>query len=112
MERLPDSEIVQVPFVAYEMQLERNNEEKQAMAERYEQEKDKMRKHYRNLIMWICIPFILFMLATFGTVWYFFSNYDFMSYSQDGDGLNNIANKTTQGDIIYEPTPENNSAKE
>lgn len=83
MERLPDSEIVQVPFVAYEMQLERNNEEKQAMAERYEQEKDKMRKHYRNLIMWICIPFILFMLATFGTVWYFFSNYDFMSYSQE-----------------------------
>lgn len=123
IENMNELDVAQIPFAAYEMQLERSKEEKEAIEERHlkekeqihnrhEIEKEKMRKHYRNLILWIAIPFLTFIVAVFGTVAWFFSNYDIMSYTQDGNGLNNIANKTTQGDVIYEPTPENNSIKE
>lgn len=110
---------VEIPFVAYEMLGERHKEEKSEMEERFlkekeqiherhEREKDKMRKHYRNLILWIAIPFLTFIVAVFGTVAWFFNNYDFATYTQDGSGLNNIANRTTQGDVTYEPkTPYN-----
>lgn len=85
---------VQIPFVAYEMLGERHKEEKEAIEERHlkekekiherhEQEKDKMRNHYRNIILWIAIPFLTFIVAVFGTVAWFFNNYDFASYSQD-----------------------------
>ena len=85
---------VEIPFVAYEMLGERHKEEKSEMEERFlkekeqiherhEREKDKMRKHYRNLILWIAIPFLTFIIAVFGTVAWFFNNYDFASYSQD-----------------------------
>lgn len=88
------TDIAQIPFAAYEMQLERNLEEKKEIEERHlkekeqiherhEREKDKMRKHYRNLILWIAIPFLTFIVAVFGTVAWFFSNYDIMSYTQD-----------------------------
>lgn len=114
MNNMSDLDVAQVPFAAYEMQLERHKEEKSEMEERFlkekekiherhEQEKDKMRKHYRNLILWIAIPFLTFIIAVFGTVAWFFNNYDFATYTQDGYGLNNIANRTTQGDVIYEP---------
>ena len=111
---ISELEVAQVPFAAYEMQLERNLEEKKEIEERHlkekekiherhEQEKDKMRKHYRNLILLIAIPFFAFIVAVFGTAAWFFNNYDFATYTQDGYGLNNIANRTTQGDVIYEP---------
>lgn len=85
---------VEIPFVAYEMLGERHKEEKSEIEERFlkekeqiherhEREKDKMRKHYRNLILWIAIPFLTFIVAVFGTVAWFFNNYDFASYSQD-----------------------------
>lgn len=94
MDEKDDFNIAQVPFAAYEMQLERNLEEKKEIEERhlkekeqihdrYEKEKDKMRKHYRNIILWIAIPFLTFIVAVFGTVAWFFSNYDIMSYTQD-----------------------------
>lgn len=123
MNEIDEMKIVQVPFAAYETMLERNLEEKKQIEEqhlkekeqiheRHEAEKDKMRKHYRGIILWIAIPFIVFIIAAFGSVTWFFNNYDFATYTQDGNGLNNIASKTTQGDVIYEPTPENNSIKE
>ena len=94
MENMNDLDIAQVPFAAYEMQLERHKEEKSEMEERFlkekeqihdrnEREKDKMRKHYRNMILWIAIPFLTFIVAVFVTVAWFFNNYDFASYSQD-----------------------------
>lgn len=94
MENMNALDIAQVPFAAYEMQLERHKEEKSEMEERFlkekeqiherhEREKDKMRKHYRNLILWIAIPFLTFIIAVFGTVAWFFNNYDFASYLQD-----------------------------
>lgn len=115
-------EVAQVPFAAYEMQLERHLEEKKEIEERHlkekesihdrhEREKDKMRKHYRSIILWIAIPFIAFIIGTFGTVAWFFANYDFSSYSQDGDGFNNMATQSTQGDVTYEPKAEDYSAQ-
>lgn len=94
IENMNEWDVAQIPFAAYEMQLERNLEEKKEIEERHikekeninerhEREKDKMRKHYRNLILWIAIPFLTFIVAVFGTIAWFFSNYDIMSYAQD-----------------------------
>lgn len=78
-------EASKVPFVAYEMQLERHLEEKKDLLDRHEAEKDKMRKHYRNIILAITIPFTLFVSMLIGTIIYFFSNYtlDEINLSQD-----------------------------
>ena len=94
MDEMNEVDIAQVPFAAYEMQLERNLEEKKEIEERHlkekeqirqrnDLEKDKMRKHYRNIILWVTIPFIVFILLVFGSVAWFFSNYDIASYTQD-----------------------------
>ena len=121
MENMNDLDIAQVPFAAYEMQLERHKEEKSEMEERFlkekeqirerhEREKDKMRKHYRNLILWIAIPFFTFIVAVFGTVAWFLNNYDITGVTQDGAGINNYAYQTTQGDVIYEPKDLDNNS--
>lgn len=83
VENINELEVAQVPFAAYEMQLERNLEEKKEIEERHEREKDKMRKHYRTLILWIAIPFLTFIVAVFGSVVWFLNTYDIMSYAQD-----------------------------
>lgn len=94
MDEMNEVDIAQVPFAAYEMQLERNLEEKKEIEERHlkekeriherhEIEKDKMRKHYRNIILWIAIPFLTFIVAVFGTVAWFFNTYDILTYAQD-----------------------------
>lgn len=94
MDEMNEVDIAQVPFAAYEMQLERNLEEKKEIEERHlkekeqiherhEREKDKMRKHYRNIIFWITIPFLAFIVLVFGTATWFFSNYDIATYTQD-----------------------------
>ena len=122
MDEMNEVDIAQIPFAAYEMQLERNLEEKKEIEERHlkekeqihqrnDLEKDKMRKHYRNIILWITIPFIVFILLVFGTVAWFLSNYDIMDVSQDGAGINNYAYQTTQGDVIYEPTDSDDSSE-
>ena len=121
MNNMSDLDVAQVPFAAYEMQLERNLEEKSEMEERFlkekeqiherhEREKDKMRKHYRNLILWIAIPFLTFIIAVFGTVAWFLNNYDITGVTQDGAGINNYAYQTTQGDVIYEPKDLDNNS--
>lgn len=83
MENMNELDIAQVPFAAYEMQLERHKEEKSEMEERFLKEKDKMRKHYRNMILWIAIPFLTFIVAVFGTVAWFLNTYDILTYAQD-----------------------------
>ena len=94
MENMNELDIAQVPFAAYEMQLERHKEEKSEMEERFlkekeqiherhEREKDKMRKHYRNMILWITIPFLTFIIAVFGTVAWLLNTYDILTYAQD-----------------------------
>lgn len=94
MEEMDNMDVVQIPFAAYEMQLERNLEEKKEIEERHlkekeqihernEREKDKMRKHYRTIILWISIPFLTFIVLVFGTLAWFFNNYDIATYTQD-----------------------------
>lgn len=104
----PSGVEIKIPFAAYETQLERFQEEKRELQDRYDREKEAMRKHYRNLVKWISISFVAFILCVFGTVFWLFYNFDFATYTQDGDGLNNMANRTTQGDVMYEPTSANN----
>ena len=93
----------EVPLVAYEMQLERNLEEKQALLDRHDKEKDKMRKQYRTIIGWLAGVTIALLIGVFGTVIWFLYNCDITGVTQDGDGLNNYAYSTEQGDVIYEP---------
>lgn len=95
---------IYVPLAAYEMQQERFFEERKDLMDRAEAEKDKIRKHYKHIIMLIVIPFAALIIALFGTVVWFFNNYDFASYQQDGDGINNYLNGSSQGDVTYEPT--------
>lgn len=94
IENMNELDVAQIPFAAYEMQLERSKEEKEAIEERHlkekeqihnrhEIEKEKMRKHYRNLILWIAIPFLTFIVAVFGTIAWFLNTYDVMTYAQD-----------------------------
>lgn len=103
---------VYVPLAAYEVQQERFFEERKDLMDRAEAEKDKMRKHYKHIIMLIAIPFIVFLVGVFGSVVWFLNNYDFATYEQDGDGLNNMANKTSQGDVTYESAPSDNPVEE
>ena len=122
MDEMNEVDIAQVPFAAYEMQLERNLEEKkdieerhlkekERIHERHEIEKDKMRKHYRNVILWIAIPFIIFIVTVFSAIVWFLNTYDIMTVTQDGAGINNYAYQTTQGDVIYEPTDSDDSTE-
>lgn len=99
----PSGVEIKIPFAAYETQLERFQEEKRELQDRYDREKEAMRKHYRNLVKWISISFVAFIFCVFGTVIWFFNNYDFATYVQDGDGLNNYLKNSTQGDVTYEP---------
>ena len=105
---------IYVPFAAYEMQEERhhesfeaqearNMEERQKLMDRHDAELDKVRKHYKNIVMFITIPFATLIVAIFATVIWFFGSYDFASYNQDGDGINNYLNSSSQGDVTYEP---------
>lgn len=64
--------------------------------ERKEARMDKQDKTIKMLIG-IILSIILIIV---GTVVWLFSNFDFIAYEQDGNGINNIANNTTQGDVI------------
>ncbi len=84
--------LAHVPFAAYELQ-----------AERHEAEKDKMRKHYRNIIWAISIPFILFITMLIGTIIYFVSNCNIASVYQDIESGDNGTAIIEDG--IYYNTP-------
>lgn len=114
MDEINDMDVAQIPFAAYEMQLERNLEEKkeieerhlqekEAIHKRHEEEKDKMRKHYRNIIIGMCVVLTALIVGIFATVFYVMNTYDFMSFNQDGAGINNYAYNAEQGDLTYEP---------
>ena len=57
----------------------------------------------------IIIAILIFMLFATNMVWlYAWNSYDMVSYGQDGEGFNNL-NTGEQGDVINEPTIENES---
>lgn len=64
--------------------------------ERKEARLDKQDKTIKMLIG-VILSIILIIV---GTVVWLFSSFDFVTYEQDGNGINNVANNTTQGDII------------
>lgn len=94
MENIDEMKIAEIPFAAYEMQLERHLQEKKEMEERHlkekeqihdrhEREKERIRKHYKNIIMWISIPFIVFLIGVFGSAVWFLNNYDIIGFDQN-----------------------------
>lgn len=114
MDENNEIQVKEIPFAAYETALERAHEERRQIDELHlkekegifschEKEMEETRKHYRNIIKWIVIPFIVFIVGVFSTVVWFFNNYDFASYVQDGNGINNYLRDSTQGDLTYEP---------
>lgn len=101
-----DSEAV-ISFASYELQMERAEYERENLMDRHEHEKDKLCKHYHKIIAWISGITIAFILGLFVTVIWFFSTYEFASYEQDGNGMNNmVGNHSEQGDVNYGATPE------
>lgn len=63
----------------------------------------------KRLVISLIIAIILLFLSNLAWLWYM-NQYDFISeeitYSQDGQGFNNI-NTGTQGGVRYEPTSDN-----
>lgn len=101
-----DSEAV-ISFASYELQMERAEYERENLMDRFEREKDKLCKRYHKIIAWISSITIAFILVLFVTVIWFFSTYEFTSYEQDGNGMNNmVGNHSEQGDVNYGATPE------
>lgn len=64
--------------------------------ERKEARMDKQDKTIKMLIGVI----LSIILIVVGFIVWLFSNFDFIAYEQDCNGINNIANNTTQGDVI------------
>lgn len=57
---------------------------------------------YRTILKWLfrLLVFVLILwAATIGLFVWYLNQYDFVSYTQDGDGYNNINNRV-QGDVI------------
>ncbi len=57
---------------------------------------------YRAILKWLfrLLVFVLILwAATIGLFVWYLNQYDFVSYTQDGDGYNNINNRV-QGDVI------------
>lgn len=107
-----------VPLVAQEMILDRlleertesekiHAEERKEMRESHKKELENTVKHCKTIVKWVCGAFLAFVFLVFAGVIWFFSNYELASYTQDGDGLNNMANYTTQGDVTYGAEAEN-----
>lgn len=78
--------MVNVPFIVYEKDIE-----------------------HKNSIIKIMFAIIIVLLITLGISTYMFlsfiNSFSYTTYSQDGEGINNI-NSGTQGDIVNESTVE------
>lgn len=81
-----------------EIEKEKNNEFKKTIPYFiHEYEIYRMERHNKRLFIALLVAIIL-LFATNGAWLFYESMFDTISYSQDGEGLNNI-NTGTQGDI-------------
>lgn len=92
---------IYVPLAAYEMQQERFFDERKDLMDRAEAEKDKMRKHYRRIIIAVSTPLALMIIGIFAIAFYFMANFEVATLSQDGDGLNNFVNRSSSVEVNY-----------
>lgn len=79
---LEDMKIAQVPFAAYEMQLERFQEEKKDLMDRHAAEFDKVRKHDKHIIIALASVLAAFIIGVFSSVIYILYNYEFVDFDQ------------------------------
>lgn len=96
---------VQIPFAAYETQLERFQEEKRELLDRHEREKAEMRKHHRKVVTTITAALIALIIGMFVTVFWFVNNYEFGLILQDSTYGN--ANYIGRNGDIINGTPDN-----
>lgn len=88
-----EKEKISVPYIVYEGEM--------ARAER------------RDKRQWIVIIVLIVELFASNIGWLLYeSQFETYTYTQDGDGLNNINGSGTQGDILYGPETENQEEKE
>lgn len=96
---------VRVPFVAFETQLERFQEEKRELLDRHEKEKDKMRKHYRKIIIAMAVALTAMIVGLFGTALYFVSYFDIATVNLEQDIRMNDGSATISDGMEYKRTP-------
>lgn len=105
--RNEEDKTVYIPYAAFEEQAIRFQEEKQQLMQFHKEEKDAMREHYRNIVKWVSVSLVAFIIAVFGTVIWFFNNYDLATYTQDAEcgNTNFIGNDgdISNGEANYYP---------
>lgn len=77
-----NDDVLMIPFAAYETQQERYLSQLNEVQDRFDDEKDKMRKHYKQIIVAISAVLIALIVGLFGSVLYILTNYDFTCYEQ------------------------------
>lgn len=88
-----EKEKTNVPYIVYEGEM--------ARAER------------RDKRQWIVIIALIVALLASNIGWLVYeSQFETYTYTQDGDGLNNINSYGEQGDVLYGPETENQEEKE
>lgn len=92
---------VMVPFVAFETQLERFQEEKRELLDRHGEEKDKMRKHYQRIIIAMAVALASMIIGFFGTAIYIVANYDIATVRLTQDIDMNDGSATIDDGIEY-----------
>lgn len=83
-------DVVMIPFAAYEAQLER-----------FDEEKEKLRKHYQRIVISISSVLAIMIIGIFALAFYVMCNYEVATVSQDADGFNNYVNRSSQVDVAY-----------
>lgn len=83
-------ESINIPFAAYETQLERFQEEKRELMESHEKEKDKIRKHYRSIVIAVCAVLTAMIVSVAILAMYFVYNFaiEIPSVEQTASGWN------------------------
>lgn len=99
IEEILEDRLPSVPFAMYDgLRLDYGEKEKQLREEIY-REKNKEIKGWKSACIGMITAWILLIVG----IGYFFINYEFATYTQDGTGLNNV-NSGKQGDLTYEST--------
>ena len=101
---MENKEVYMIPYFLYEEAQEAYERDKERMHKIHEDDKKKAGK----VIKWLLAIIIVLIIAIGGIVGGFIvyeSQYDKVSCSQDGEGVNNV-NIGEQGDVVNEPDGE------
>jgi hypothetical protein len=99
-------EITQIPFnifesrcYEYERRLDEQRKDYFEHIEAEKSDKQKTVKHWKQAVIVLAILVTLILGSIVGTAIYVFDNFDFLTFEQDGSGINNYAAYSEQGDL-------------